>query len=331
MLIDDDLTNCGQNYQLNYEMRLVTNMDIELDLVLNAVTDTVVKRVLRKDLSTIFSDHAHDVDLSFFRTLDGERSYYRNEIINDNRSSFTFYLPKESYRHLALANIVDAVNVEKTDSLDREKMSIRSYASDTLSSQTTGLFSARLDMEVQDSIDQEFNVHLYMVNSAMALIIDTTGCTVGDIRAFTTGTGCGFNVNDSVFDFSRKPVVVARKVDVSEEKAPLPLMNPVAAATAIGSEKILAYTTVNFPSDDVPTADGYWQVYVYVGLPDGKVTQNILKVNTPLHAGDLKVIKTKLSPQGEVTPVSSTDVGVSVQLDWKQGGEYEPWTGVVHS
>ena len=280
-LIDDDLTVCGKNYQLNYEMRLVTNMDIELDLVLNAVTDSVVKRMLRRDLSTVFSDHAHDVDLSFFRTADGERSYYRNEIIDDNRSSFTFYLPKESYRHLAIANIDDALTVEKTDSLSREYLSLRNIAGDTLPSQSTGLFSARLDMEVQDSIDQEFDVHLYMVNSAMALIIDTTDCTVRDINVFTTGTGCGFNLNDSVFDFSRKPVIRAKQVKTTDDPSAISPYNQTFSQATASKETMLAYTSVNFPSDNVLTADGFWQVYVYVTMPDNKVTQNILKIGNP--------------------------------------------------
>lgn len=322
-LIDDDLTVCGQNYLLNYEMRLVTNMDIELDLVLDAVTDTVVKRRLRNDLSEIFSDQAHDVDLSFFRTTDGERSYHKHEIINDNRSSFTFYLPKESYRHLAIANIDSALTVYRTDTLSREYLSVRCIAGDTLPSQKTGLFSARLDMEVQDSIDQEFNVHLYMLNSAVALIIDTTGCTVGNVNVFTTGTGCGFNLNDSVFDFSRKPVIRARLVDDSRNPSQLSSRGLSTARTNDSKDNSMAFVSINFPSENLMTADGYWQMYVYTAMPDGKITQTRLTVNNPLRAGELKVLKTKMNNDGSVTPVSAPGVGASVTLDWKNAGEHD--------
>lgn len=322
-IIDDDLTKCpekNQTFQLNYEMRLVTNMDIELDLVLNAVTDTLVRRLVHQNLSSIFSDHAHDVDLSFFRTTDGERSYYRNDIIDDNRSSFTFYLPKESYRHLALANIDDAETIRKTNDLSQDLLSIRNIEGDTLPSQTTGLFSARLDMDVQDSIDQEFDVHLFMVNSAMALVIDTTDVSVDNIEVYTIGTGCGFSVNDSVFDFSRKPVVHANELKV--DRFDMPEKSGQNRIEPAMRQKFAAFTSVNFPSDNLLTTDGYWQVHVYTKLKSGSVTQTKLSIPTPLHAGELKVIRAKLGTEGQVTPVTASEAGVSVTLDWKPADEY---------
>ena len=56
---------------------------------------------------------------------------------------------------------------------------------------------------------------------------------------------------------------------------------------------------------------------------DGSITENLLYVREPLKAGELKVVKVRLKERGEVEAVS-VDVGVSVTLDWKPGGEYHP-------
>ena len=69
--------------------------------------------------------------------------------------------------------------------------------------------------------------------------------------------------------------------------------------------------------------DSYWTIQLYVTLPDGSITENLLYVREPLKAGELKVVKVRLKEQGEVEAVS-VDVGVSVTLDWKPGGEYHP-------
>ena len=66
--IDEDLSNCDNDYQVDYEIRLVTNMSIELRNQLNTLEDAGIAQMLREHLKTIFTDHAHDVDLSFYDT-----------------------------------------------------------------------------------------------------------------------------------------------------------------------------------------------------------------------------------------------------------------------
>jgi hypothetical protein len=63
-VIDDDLSECDNDYQVDYEIRLVTNMSIELRTQLNTLEDAGIAQMLREHLKTIFTDHAHDVDLS---------------------------------------------------------------------------------------------------------------------------------------------------------------------------------------------------------------------------------------------------------------------------
>jgi hypothetical protein len=48
-----------------------------------------------------------------------------------------------------------------------------------------------------------------------------------------------------------------------------------------------------------------------------------LDIQEPLKAGDLKVIKGELDDDCAVRPYDST-VGVSVTLDWNDGGTYNP-------
>jgi hypothetical protein len=65
-----------------------------------------------------------------------------------------------------------------------------------------------------------------------------------------------------------------------------------------------------------------WQFKVYVTKTDGTVTETVLGIPEPLKAGDLKVIKGELNDDGAVTPANSM-VGVSITLNWNDGGNYE--------
>lgn len=58
-------------------------------------------------------------------------------------------------------------------------------------------------------------------------------------------------------------------------------------------------------------------------LPDGTVTRTVLSLSDALKAGDVRVIRVKLNDDGGVS-TSDSNVGASVTLDWKKGGEYNP-------
>lgn len=99
--IDDDLSDCGVDYEIQYELQLVTNMEMELQTV-----ETSVAAALREHLKDIFSDFAHDIDLSFY-DVDEQlgRLHHEQHMMNDNEKSYTLYMPMREYRHLALANL----------------------------------------------------------------------------------------------------------------------------------------------------------------------------------------------------------------------------------
>ena len=168
-VIDDDLTDCynDNQYQMYYQLKLVTNMTTELQTELTTMTELSVAGTLETHLKDIFSDFAHDVDLSFYDT-EGmlERLQHDQHIMDANQSSYTLTLPMRKYKHLAVANITDnevvgLVNDEKCNS---SQLLQSDAVGGVIGSHTTGLFTARQPMEVLEGVDQTFNVRLYMAN-----------------------------------------------------------------------------------------------------------------------------------------------------------------------
>lgn len=317
--IDDDLSDCGNTFELNYQLRLVTNMTTELKTQLSTMTELSVANALTEHLKDIFTDFAHDVDLSFYDTEGTlNRLQHDQHIMDANQSSYTLTLPMRKYMHLAIANIADNKVVDLTDdeySSSSTLQQVKGKITDgieLLSSHTTGLFTARQPMEVLSGVDQTFNVHLYMANSAVALVLDTKEHIFNDIKVYSTGFANSFYVRDSTYIFTdNPPLVIAERVATDS--------------------KLLCFCSVNFPSrDEIPASartraeenPTLWQFKVYLTKTDGSVTETILNIDEPLKAGDLKIIKGELDDDGAVRPYNST-VGVSVTLDWNSAGEYE--------
>ena len=284
--IDDDLSDCGNTFELNYQLRLVTNMTTELKTQLTTMTEVSVANALTMHLKDIFTDFAHDVDLSFYDT-EGNlgRLQHDQHIMDANQSSYTLTLPMRKYMHLAIANI--AYN------------NVVSLTNDEYSPSSVG-------------VDQTFNVHLYMANSAATLVLDTKGHAFSDIKVYTTGFADAFYVRDSTYVYSETP--------------PLVIADRVAT-----DSKLLCFCSVNFPSRDAMPASvktraqgdaSLWQFKVYLTKTDGTITETILDIDEPLKAGDLKIIKGELDDEGAVRPYNST-VGVSVTLNWNDAGKYE--------
>ena len=312
-LIDEDLSDCGEEYEMNYELQLVTNISTELTTQLQ--TNINVSSMLRTHLSSIFSDKAHDVDLSFYNTKGDSLSLYHwSDTIDASQTSYTLYLPMRQYMHLAVANVVDnpVVHIESSDRCHTSMLT--QVEGDTIDSHTTGLFTAREQMEVLEGVDQTFNVHLYMANCASTLLIDPRGYDYTDIQVYATGFATGFNICDSSYIFVDKAPIIRT------------MRMPVA-----GSGE-LCFTSVNFPSrDSDPTrvviegdepfiapnaSEALWQFKVYVTLADGSITESVLNMIQPLRAGQLKVLKVHLADEQGVIDSDDNTVGVSVTLDW---------------
>ena len=322
--IDDDLSDCKdddvEQYKMEYQLRLVTNMTTELQTQLTTMTELSVAGALETHLKDIFSDFAHDVDLSFYDTEGKmDRLQHDQHIMDANQSSYTLSLPMRKYMHLAVANIAENTVVglmndqQGVTSMLEQSAPTVSDGREILPSHTTGLFTARQPMEVLEGVDQTFNVKLYMANCSATLVLDPLGLDYTDLKVFTTGFANEFLIKDSTYVYDHtSTMVVAQPVETDNN--------------------LLCFCSVNFPSRDAApasvkkraeTGPSLWQFKVYLTKPDGKVTETILDISEPLKAGDLRIIKGELDDEGAVRPYNSK-VGVSVTLDWNDGGTYNP-------
>ena len=310
--IDDDLSDCGVDYELQYELQLVTNMELELETQLTTQVETSVAAALREHLKDIFSDFAHDIDLSFFE-VDGQlgRLSHEQHVMNDNEKSYTLYLPMREYRHLALANLQQNSWVTLTGEEHSNTMMLQQVQNEPVESHQTGIFAARTNMDVLENQSQTFHVNLYMVNCAAVLLLESRGHDAKDVSVVSTGFATGYNVDENTYTYSDNPPLVhADRVDVDEPS-------------------VLCYCTVTFPSFETPNPsfasssgeEVYWQFRVYVKNGDN-IVETVMNIKEPLKAGELRIIKGYIDSDG-VVRTEDPKVGVSVTLDWGSGGEYE--------
>lgn len=309
-LVDEDLTACEAEYQLTYELQLITNITTELETELSLDTEVPVATALKAYLNNIFTDRAHDVDLSFYDTEgDLPRLYHERHIMDANQTSYTLHIPVHKYLHLGLANLEGNGVLTLEDSETGAGSHLQQHIADTLPTHKRGVFSARSHMDIKEGEDQQFQVNLYMANCATALVLDTLGSRVKDIRVYAAGFATAFDVADSVYRFQYTPVIKADKMNVTDP----------------GSE--VCFATVNFPSKGpVTKADDseetYWEFHVYCSLPDGTITETKLSVRRPLLASELEILKAKVYGNGALEPGDHT-VGVDVNIDWKPGMDHE--------
>ena len=301
-IIDENLDDCGINNKIIYRLKLITNIQTELDQQLGSADERPVANALRQSLNGIFTDMAHDIDLSFYNT-DNIREKHEQHIMNASQAEYVVYLPERDYRNLAVANITNATNVTlESDDYTPSTMKLQQQQGDTIDSHSTGMFTARKIIEVCNCTES-FNVELYMANSCAALVVDTAGVGIRGMKVLTQDFATSFAVSDSTYAYQANPLI--RSVEVPTNGQPY-----------------TCHYTVSFPSRHT-RSDGLFRIKAYVTLPDGTTTENIITVEQPLMAGYLKIIKMKMKPNGSLTPLSQ-DVGVSVTLNWKQGGTYEP-------
>lgn len=312
--INEDLSDCGYNYGLEYQVTLTTNVQTEIKTELTTEAEVEVGQKLMQALSGFFAEYANDVDLNFY-TLAPPQELRHNEyhFIGGSSASYSIYLPAEDYRHLSVANLSGEETVNIQTNSHASLFNMIQVAGDTVPSHTFGLFSARRDMQVVGDMDQVFHVSLYMQNCAAALVVDPKGVEHEGMQVYLNGLATGFMVNDSTYIYKDSPVVRTHRLEVD---CPL-----------------LCNYGMSFPSpasqaDMVPAgrdaADAsLWYIKAYVTMPDGSITETTLSIPTPLKAGQLRIVKAYMLPNGGLTPVDA-EVGASVELDWKQGGIYEP-------
>ena len=303
-LIDEDISDCKGVYRIDYQIEegLYARMDAEIAKELGGSEYTGLAESLRGYMGGIFSDMIHGMDLSFYEAQADSISSLQDVLkVEALKASYTFSLPAGSYMHLAYANVGSSAVAVINDGEYCHKARLEQPRRDTVPSHKSGLFTCRLPLELLERETQEFSATLYMANCAVALVADTLGSHIKDLKMFGDDFADGFQVCDSTYTFS--PVVVRSDVIPS-------------------GPGLMCLATVNFPSrDNVPTRDvsnAIWEVKVYAKCADGSITETVLGFIDPLPAGTLKIIKAKVMPDGSVVPEDST-VGVSVTLDWHTG------------
>ncbi len=316
-LIDDDLSVCGEEYNLNYEMRLVTEIHLTIDEKLSAETDKPLADALKKWCDPIFSGYANDLEMDFY-SLDGrdELRHHFSETVNGKQKTFTLTIPLEDYQHLAVVNVAGNNSMTLSGTQHAATMHLEEVGSDTIESHATSVYSARLPLMLQNiKQDTKFNVHLYMVSCAVALAVSDSSKNTHPVlsKMLVTGTANGFNVNDSTYIYNnRTRVVRAEKV-----------MDRCYAALLLPSRDSLEKAAAPDRAESMKADDSLWQIKAYTQLPDGKVTETVLSIKHPLKASTLEIIKVSLKDDGSLVPEQESEVSVSVTLDWKEGNQFD--------
>ena len=315
---------------MDYELELITNITTEVETQLNTQTDVSLAAKLKDHLGDIFSDFAHDVNLLFYGIgSDSTLLYHDEHIMDDSESSYTLYIPRQKYMHLAVANVEGDPVVRLEDTENCHTAVLRQIDGDTISSHNTGIFTARQLMEMIEGVDQTFNVKLYMANCSAMLVVDPNGHDISGMRVFTTGFATAFFIADSVYEYKTpSPMIRTTRLDPDENgnvgfvSVNFPSREPSASLPSEARQtRTVIETTEPFiaqPGDEV-----LWEFHIFLPQADGTTTKTVLGIKEPLRAGQLKIIKVRIGEKGEVEPESPT-VGVSVTLDWKPGGMYNP-------
>lgn len=329
-LIDDDLTYCGYDYEITYRLRLRIDLDEELSRQLYSPSDVTTIEAVREKMAPIFSNIGHDLDVAIIPTTNQDAvTSHNNYIIDASEATYNLYLKVEDYLDNAVAN-VDNNMIVSHDNQATLSAALYEPNTDTIAPQRTGLFAGRLPIAVADTANNAtFEVILHQVNSAVVLLIDDVLDNTS-VEATVEKTATGFALSDSVFLFDRathsKMEHLSIATTFNSANAPANNSDGVNKRDAIAAADLtrrVVMTTVCMPSADYPTSgDVIWQVVAHVTGEDGTITQTILGIHTPLEAGTIRVLRTQMEPNGSLTPIGAEDIGFSVQLDWKQGSEF---------
>jgi hypothetical protein len=331
-LVDEDLSVCPEKYELEYEMQLVTNVSTEISTELNLETDVYVANALRTHLGGVFSDYAHDVNLSFYDVAE-PKTLLENirENMDASQTSYSLHLPIRDYIHLAVANIAQntIVSLQGEEFCSTSCLFQSPADSETgiVDSHDTGIFTARVPMNIVAGVSQQFHVNLYMANCASALVLDKSLTPeIRSIAAYSTGFAESFNIADSTYVFGSDFLVKSVEVPMDEGNkvcyvtVQFPSRDALETPAEIQTKSIIESES---NPDSESLQDGVlWEWQIYVTMPDGTITCSRLGLLKPLRAGQLEIVRCRLLPDGSIEPADLT-VAASVTLDWNSGGSHE--------
>lgn len=299
---------------MTYQVRLQTDIQLTIQERLSLEVEQGIADTLRQWLDPIFSGHAHDLTMNFY-SLDGQDELRHSgyEVIDAKQKSFTLYIPREDYMHLAVVNITDNEHVSLTGTQHTSTLRIDQAEGDILPSQNTAIYTARQEMRMSIDSSENFDVHLYMVSSAIALVIDTLPANMPRMDVLYSGGATGFAIMDSTFTFDHPSLIRAER-----------LMNRCYSIVALPSRGETDLTkSPSRKTSATREEEAYWELRCYVPLPNGKTTETVLSSHKPLKAGTLEIVRVNMRSNGALDPLDDPrEVGATVTLDWKEGGEH---------
>ena len=310
-LIDDDLSDCETTFSLTYELRVVSNINLQLSEQLQTGAGSRTLATLNNYFSPIMQPTASEVRLGFFPTDGGAPVYYTRHT-QGLRTAFSLSIPADNYRHVAVIGQEDpSIFLRDTTEVRTERLS--QFLNDTVDSHNHAALAGTLDMNVANNANQDWEIDLYPADASVAVVMKKNP-KVTRIRVFLADLATSFTPNDSTWHWEHNSLVRTDAVDIT------------------GTDSV-AYCGVAFPSrmeapgtidPDVAAAKGaVWRVVILSELPNGTTTRSVLYMAKPLKAGDIRVIRIRVNDDGGVS-TSDSNVGASVTLDWKKGGEYNP-------
>ena len=315
-LIDDDLSVCDQELVINYHLQLHTTLSVQLQTELSGEPDGPVREALERYLGPVFTDMAKDVDLRFYNEETDDLRYGIQEEINDSRTTYTIRLPKENYMHLGVANMADNARVQLSGGDHSRSMLIHPTDQDEVGAMRTGLFTARMPMSVTDST-KSFDVHLYMVNAAVALILDTESCAdLESLDGYLTGAAYAFLIRDSIYSYGNSYRTLMESLAVSKDR--LAFRGERLADSTVPA----CLATVCMPTEDEQS----WTLTVRATLTEDRHTTTTLLVPESLQAGSLRIIRCMVNSDGKIVPDEgehAQEIGTAFELDWGEGTEQE--------
>ena len=309
--IDDDRSDCETSYSLTYKLEVVSNINMQLREQLKADAGSLTLKTLNNYFASVFQPNTTEARLGFY-PLDGAAPVLFIRNIQGLRSMFSISIPADNYRHIAVIGQSDP-SIFLSDTTKASTVRLTQSLRDTVDNHIQAVMAGTLNMNVLGNADQTLEVNLYPADAGVAVVMRDNP-RVGRVRVFLADLATSFTPDDSTWHWDHASLV---------RTTPL---------TVTGTDST-AYCGVAFPSHNTTAtgakggtrADGsaLWHAVVLVDMPDGTVTRTLLSLYEPLKAGDIRVIKVNVNDDGGISTTDS-NVGASVTLDWKSGGEYNP-------
>ena len=310
--IYDDCSDCAKYYQVTYRLDVVSNINMQLRDELKADAGSKTLKTLGNYFQDIFQPASTEAHLGFY-PVDGDEPILFSRMVEGRSASVSLSIPADNYRHIAVIGQNDP-SISLADSMTASKTRLTQFMTDTVVSHTKAAFAGTLDMNVSGNADQQWVVNLYPADAGVAVVMKDNP-KVSRVRAFLGGLATSFTPDDSTWHWDHASLMRTVPVNVD------------------GTDST-AYCAVAFPSRALAAAakglqtrsgenNALWYVDIFADMPNGSVTRTVLTLSEQLHAGDIRVIRVKINDDGGISTTDS-NVGASVTLDWKKGGEYNP-------